>query len=73
MGLRRRLVGEVEGLRVVFAGEVDHFLARHLVAPELGLAADFDVFEPDHAPSLADARRLARAVAAAARMRHRPG
>ena len=34
MGLRRFLIGEMEGLRVVLAGELEHFLAGHLVGAE---------------------------------------
>ena len=34
MGLGRRLVGKVEGLRIIFAREFEHLLAGHLVAAE---------------------------------------
>ena len=52
MGLGRRLVGQMERLRVVFARELDHFLARDLVRAEIGLGADLEIFEIDHAPAL---------------------
>jgi hypothetical protein len=48
MGFGRRLVGEMEGLRIVFAREVEHLLASHLVAPELGLPPDLQILEIDH-------------------------
>ena len=47
MGLGGGLVGQMERLRVVFARELEHFLAGHLIGAELGLGADFQVFEID--------------------------
>ena len=53
VGLGRFLVGQVEGLRVVFARELDHFLARDLVRAEIGLRADLQIFEIDHCRGIA--------------------
>ena len=50
VGLGGFLVGQMKGLRVVLARELEHFLARHVVRAEIGLGADFQVFEIDHAP-----------------------
>ncbi len=52
MGLRRRLVGQMEGLGVVFARELEDLLASHFIAPELGLAPDLQILEIDHMSSL---------------------
>jgi hypothetical protein len=46
---RRRRVVQVERLRVVFAGELQHFLARHRVGAEAVLVADRHVLEILHA------------------------
>ena len=48
MGLGGLLVGQVEGLRIVLAGELEHFLASDVVGAEIGLRADLQVFEIDH-------------------------
>ena len=45
MGLRGRLVGQMEGLGVVFGGELDHFLARYFVATEARFGADHQILE----------------------------
>ena len=51
--LRRRLVGKVERLRVVFARKFQNFLARDRVTAELGLRADLKVFEVDQRSDIA--------------------
>src|SRR5438270_9558598 len=51
MCLGRFLVGQMERLRAVLAGEVEHLLARHLVRAEIGIGADFQVLEIDHSPA----------------------
>ena len=61
MGLRGFLVGKVEGLRIVFARELEHFLASDIVGPEIGFGADFQVFEILHGERVSGARGLARA------------
>ena len=48
MGLRRRFVRKMEGLRIVFAGELEHFVARYFIGSEFALRADHEVFEIDH-------------------------
>ena len=48
MRLCRFLVGEVEGLRIVFARELQHFIARDLVRAELGFGADLQILEISH-------------------------
>ena len=48
MGLGGFLVGEVEGLRIVLARELQHFLASDLVLAEIGLGADLQIFEIVH-------------------------
>ena len=53
MGLGRCLVAQVERLRVVFARELEHFLARHVIMAEQSLGADFQIVEIDHASLIA--------------------
>src|SRR5688572_4876105 len=53
MGLGRFLVAEVERLRIIFARELQHFLARHVVVAEDGLVADVQIVEIDHAALIA--------------------
>ena len=48
MGLGGGFVGQMERLRVVFARELEHFLAGHLIRAELGLRADLQILEIDH-------------------------
>jgi tetratricopeptide (TPR) repeat protein len=48
VGLGCGLVGQVKGLGVVLAGELQDLVARHFVAAELRLAADDQVLEIDH-------------------------
>ena len=48
MGLRRSFVRKVERLRVILSGELEYFLAGHLVSPEIGLGADDQIFEIEH-------------------------
>ena len=48
MGLGGRLVGQMKGLRVVLAGELEHFLAGHVIVPELGGVADLDIVKIFH-------------------------
>jgi hypothetical protein len=43
-----RLVGKVEGLRIIFARELEHLLAGHLIAAELGLGANLQILEITH-------------------------
>jgi hypothetical protein len=49
MGLRGCFIREVEGLRIILASELEHFLATNVIGPELALRADHQVFEIDHA------------------------
>lgn len=49
VGLGRFRVREVERLRIVLSGELEHFLAGDLVASKVGRRADLKVFEIDHA------------------------
>lgn len=51
VGLGGGFVGQMEGLRVVFAREFEHFLARHGIASELGLMPDLDILEIDQRQS----------------------
>jgi hypothetical protein len=46
--VRRRFVGEVEGLGIIFAREVEHFLARDFILAEAALHADLDIIEIEH-------------------------
>jgi hypothetical protein len=39
----------MEGLRIIFAREFEHLLARDLIAAEVGFAADLQILEIDHA------------------------
>ena len=48
MCLRRRLVGEMEGLRIIFPSEFQHLLARHLIGAEAALRADDQILEIVH-------------------------
>jgi hypothetical protein len=48
MRVGRGLVGEMERLRVVSAGEIDRLLARHLVSAVARGIADGDVFPIAH-------------------------
>ena len=60
MGLGRFLVGQMKGLGVVLARELQHFLAGHLIGAELGLGADLQVLEIVHAAAHSGDRGLAR-------------
>ncbi len=59
MGLGRFLVRQMEGLRIIFARELEHFLAGDFIAAEIGLGADLQVFEIDHGGAHSGAPRLA--------------
>ena len=48
MRLGSGFVGEVEGLRVIFARKVEHFLARDLVTAEAPLRANLYVIQIEH-------------------------
>ena len=48
MGLGGCLIGEMKGLGVVLAGELQHFLAGHVIVAELGGVADLDIVEIFH-------------------------
>ena len=65
MGLGGFLVGQMEGLRVVLARELQHFLARHVVGAEIGLGADLQVFEIDHGAAHSGGSRLGASAGAA--------
>lgn len=61
MGFGGFLVGQMEGLRVILPRELQDFLAGHFVRAEIGLGADFQIFEITHAWAHSHADRLARA------------
>src|SRR4051794_40325667 len=47
------LIGQVKGLGVILARELEHFVASHVVGAEIGLGADLQVFEIDHRERIA--------------------
>ena len=69
MGLGGGFVGQMERLRVVFARELEHFLAGHLIRAELGLRADLQILEISSSAAHIARRRLARAQRARYRSR----
>ena len=59
MGLGGFLVGQMEWLGIIFARELDHFLAGDGVGTEVGLRANFQIFEIAHGASYRRAAPLA--------------
>ena len=41
-------VGQMEGLGIISARKLDHFLAGHRITAELGFVADVQIFEIAH-------------------------
>src|SRR3546814_11091986 len=67
----RRIV-EVKGLGIIFAGEVDHLLARHQLASKALDRADLDIFIIKHGPPMPCTGRRRQAAYFAGRFSRTP-
>jgi hypothetical protein len=52
MGLGGLFVAQMEGLGIVLACELKHFLPRHVIMAEQRFVADLQIVEIDHLPTL---------------------